>query len=163
MSETKSGKPLPPAKAAFIGAIPHMRELGLEPLEGENGIAVMRLPWQEHLVGDPESGVIHGGVVTTLIDSVAGLAVLTALEAPRPIATLDLRIDYLRPATPHIDLFARAEVYRVTRQVVFVRASAYHQPESERDAAATDVASAAGTFMLTGGAAGGTTAKSGGG
>ena len=150
MSESDKGKPLPPAKQAFIGAIPHMRELGLEPLEGENGVAVMRLPWQEKLVGDPETGIIHGGVVTTLIDSVAGLAVLTAIDKPQPMATLDLRIDYLRPATPHIDLFARAEAYRVTRQVVFVRASAYHEGEDAGDNGAADVASAAGTFMLTG-------------
>ena len=104
----------------------------------------MRLPWQPHLVGNPETEVLHGGVVTTLIDSVCGMACLTALEKPQPIATLDLRIDYLRPATPRRDLFAAAQAYKVTRQVVFLRGTAYQDSPDDL------VAAAVGTFMLTG-------------
>ena len=58
------------------------------------------------------------------------------------MATLDLRIDYLRPATPKHDLFARAEVDKLTRNVAFLRAEAYEN--DPRDL----VASAASTFMF---------------
>jgi uncharacterized protein (TIGR00369 family) len=131
-------------RAAFASPIPHVAELGIETVEIANGRALMRLPWQPHLVGNPETGVLHGGVVTTLIDSVCGMACLTALEKPQPIATLDLRIDYLRPATPKRDLFAAAEAYKVTRQVVFLRATAYQDGPDDL------VAAAVGTFMLSG-------------
>jgi uncharacterized protein (TIGR00369 family) len=75
---------------------------------------------------------------------VSGLAAITAHETPQRIVTLDLRIDYLRPAQPDRDLFARAEVYKVTRQVAFVRAEAYEDDPHDL------VASATGTFMFTG-------------
>jgi acyl-coenzyme A thioesterase PaaI-like protein len=62
---------------------------------------------------------------------------------PRRVATLDLRIDYLRPATPHRDLFARAETYKLARDIAFLRAYAYQDDLQDL------VASAAGTFMFT--------------
>ncbi|MDH3235603.1 MAG: PaaI family thioesterase [Alphaproteobacteria bacterium] len=136
--------PTSPTKAAFSAPIPHVAELGIELVEAVGGRGLMRLPWRSDLVGNPETGVLHGGVVTTLIDSVCGLACLTALEKPQPIATLDLRIDYLRPATPKRDIFAAAEAYKVTRQVVFLRATAYQDGPDDL------VAAAVGTFMLTG-------------
>jgi len=137
-------QPKNPTTAAFSSPIPHVAELGIELLEASGGRGLMRLPWQAQLVGNPETGVLHGGVVTTLIDSVCGIACLTALEAPQPIATLDLRIDYIRPATPKLDLFATAEAYKVTRQVVFLRATAYQGDPDDL------VAAAVSTFMLTG-------------
>ena len=133
-----------PTQKAFAGAIPHNQDLGIDPLEAEDGHALARLPYDARLVGDPETGVIHGGVVTTLIDTVCGLAVMTALDKPQPIATLDLRIDYLKPAAPREDVLARAHAYKVTRQVVFVRATAYQSDEKQ------PIANAVGTFMLIG-------------
>jgi len=130
--------------AAFKSPIPHVADLGIELIEAGGGVAVMRLPYQERLVGNPETGVLHGGVVTTLIDTVAGVACLSGLDTPQPIATLDLRIDYLRPATPRVDLFARAEAYKMTRQVVFMRANAYQEGSDDL------VANAVATFMMTG-------------
>jgi uncharacterized protein (TIGR00369 family) len=127
----------------FSGLIPHMDVLGMEAVEAMNGVAVIRLPWRAELVGNPETGVLHGGVVTTLIDTVSGLAALTGLRQPEPVATLDLRIDYLRPATPQADLFARAECYRLTSLIAFVRATAYQGDLDDL------VASSVSTFMLT--------------
>ncbi len=132
-----------PTRKAFAGAIPHTQDLGIEMLEAEGGHGLARLPYDKRLVGDPETGVIHGGVVTTLIDTVCGLAVMTALGKPQPIATLDLRIDYLKPAAPNEAVLARAHAYKVTRQVVFVRATAYQSDEEQ------PIANAVGTFMLT--------------
>jgi acyl-coenzyme A thioesterase PaaI-like protein len=58
------------------------------------------------------------------------------------IATLDLRIDYLRPAEPPRDVRARAECYKAGKQVAFVRAIAFHDDDQ------APIASAAGTFMI---------------
>jgi len=144
MADPPTDGPVNPTKAAFSSPIPHVAELGIELVEAGGGRGIMRLPWRENLVGNPETGVLHGGVVTTLIDSICGIACLTALEKPQPIATLDLRIDYLRPATPRRDIFAAAQAYKVTRQVVFTRATAYQDGPDDL------VAASVGTFMLTG-------------
>lgn len=127
---------------AFSKAIPHVVELGIKVESVGLGTATMRLPYQERLVGNPETGVLHGGVVTTLIDTVSGLAVIAALDEPRRIATIDLRIDYVRPASPGEDLYAKAHCYKVTSQVAFVRCDAYQGDEDNL------VASASGTFMI---------------
>src|SRR5262249_17898651 len=80
--------------------LPPVPELGMEPRPPGRAMAIMKLPYQGRLAGNPEPGVIHGGAVTTLTDTVCGLAVIPAPDEPSRVATLDLRIDYLRPATP---------------------------------------------------------------
>ncbi|HYM33461.1 MAG TPA: PaaI family thioesterase [Candidatus Cybelea sp.] len=127
---------------AMLEHVPHIRELGLELTDAGNGRGTMRLAYQERLVGDPETGVLNGGVITTVIDSVCGVAVQTALRKPITIATLDLRIDYLRPSTPGKVLIAEAECYKVTRHVAFVRARAWNDDPQH------PVAHCVGTFML---------------
>jgi uncharacterized protein (TIGR00369 family) len=124
------------------GAVPHNLALGLRAVDCAPSIAVLELPYSESLVGDPERGVLHGGVVTTLLDATAGTAVYLSGKVPPRIATLDLRIDYLKPALPHRSVFARAECFKVTESIAFVRAIAY------QDAEADAIASAAATFML---------------
>ncbi|MDB4976943.1 MAG: PaaI family thioesterase [Myxococcaceae bacterium] len=104
------------------------------------GRCVLRQPWREELVGDPDSGVLHGGVITALLDTLGAACVIA--RGIRPQATLDLRIDYLRPATPRIELLGDAECYRVTRHVAFVRGSC-HQGDPARA-----VASLTATFVL---------------
>jgi uncharacterized protein (TIGR00369 family) len=121
---------------------PHMREIGLRFTDVGEGTVVGELPYRLDLVGDPISGVLHGGVVTTLLDSTAGAAVLSRLGTPMPIATLDLRIDYLRPSTPRKPLRAKVECFKMTHHVAFTRGIAYNDDEND------PVASVAGTFML---------------
>lgn len=134
--------PLSPQRA-FIDAVPHNHALGMQVESMERGAAVFRLPYRADLVGNPESGVLHGGVVTALLDACSGAAVFSALPRLSPIATLDLRCDFLRPAEPLRELVARAECYRLTRNVAFTRALAHHGD------ATAPVAAAAGTFMLS--------------
>lgn len=126
-----------------LGHVPHAAAIGMDIVSIEKAKAVLKVAYAEKLVGNPETGVVHGGVITTLLDNASGIAVFSALEAPTSIATLDLRIDYMRPATPGETIFAEAICYRVTGTIAFVRGAAYHA--SPDDPIATSVAS----FMLS--------------
>ena len=95
------------------------------------------LEYRPVFVGDTETGVIHGGVVTAMLDETCGMAVQLALDGTRSIATLDLRIDYQKPATPGLDIRAHSVCYRVTRSIAFVRATAYQETLDEPVATAT--------------------------
>lgn len=121
---------------------PHADALGLTLVSIEKGRGVMSAPWREELVGDPETGVIASGVVTALIDHTCGLAINSAMDLIAPIATLDLRIDYLRPAAPRAGLTAEAHAYRLTRTIGFVRAEAWDVDRGDL------VATAQAAFML---------------
>src|SRR3954451_15304367 len=101
------------------------------------GEAWSRLPYRPVFVGDTETGVLHGGVVTAMLDESCGMAVQLALDGTRAIATLDLRIDYQKPATPGLDIKAHSVCYRTTRSIAFVRATAYQESEDDPVATAT--------------------------
>jgi len=117
--------------AQWLCQLPHSRILQLEFIQGERGRATMRLPYQERLVGDSRSGVLHGGVITTLIDNTSALSIFSLLEEPCGYPTLDLRIDYLRPATPCVAVYCTAECYRMGREIAFTRATAYQEGHAQ--------------------------------
>src|SRR3954465_6183732 len=121
---------------------PQARALGFQTLEIGDALAILKVPYRPEIVGDPETGVIAGGVVTTLLDHASGQAVHAALSEWTSIATLDLRIDYMRPADPGPDGPARAHCYKLTRSVAFVRAVAYEDDPDD------PVAAAQAAFML---------------
>ena len=126
----------------FIEALPFAHSLKMEVQDIGEGTAVIAMPWSDDLVGDPRTGVIHGGAVSALMDTCGGAAVMTHPEAPAGTATIDLRIDYMRPATPGQRIVTRAECFHVTRSVGFVRASAWDEDEER------PVATAAGAFTI---------------
>ncbi|MFN4312519.1 MAG: PaaI family thioesterase [Ferrovibrio sp.] len=134
----------PKVVEAMINAgIPHCAALGVKVIAVSRKAVTLALPYNPDLVGDPVHGVLHGGVVTSLVDTVCGMAVFTALAKLQAIATLDLRIDYLKPAVAQKELHATAECYKLTRSIAFVRARAYH-PEAPDDLVASCVAA----FMI---------------
>ena len=101
------------------------------------GEAWSSLPYRPVFVGDTATGVLHGGVVTAMLDESCGMAVQLALDGTRAIATLDLRIDYQKPATPGLSIRAHSLCYRVTRSIAFVRSTAYQESEDDPVATAT--------------------------
>lgn len=118
----------------FVEAIPHSRALGMTLDDIGDGLAVMSMPYDARFVGDPRTGVLHGGVVAALMDTCGGTAVMTHPDTPLGTATIDLRIDYMRAATPGQRLVARAECHHMTRAVAFVQAVAYDD-DSDRPVA----------------------------
>lgn len=132
----------------FLTHCPHNAALGLLLEHMEPGKVTLELPYQEKLVGDLETGVIAGGAVTSIMDTACGFAVYAQLDESRAISTLDLRIDYLRPATLHQSILVTAECYRVARHVAFVRAVAFHRDQPEQVAHASAAFSVSALTMV---------------
>lgn len=131
---------------AFFATIPFCEALGMVLEEVGDGRAVVSMPYDARLVGDPQTGVLHGGAVSALMDTCCGTAVYSHPEA-RATATIDLRIDYMRAARPGQRIRAEAACYHVTRTVAFVHATA-----RDEEAGGPPVATATGAFTFERGA-----------
>jgi uncharacterized protein (TIGR00369 family) len=114
-----------PGRDEMVSYTPHAAHLGIKVVEIGAHFALVKLPYRSEIVGDPQRGVVFGGAITTLLDHASGIAVACSLKELCAIATVDLRIDYLRAADPGRDLFGRVECYHLTRNVAFVRGTAY--------------------------------------
>jgi uncharacterized protein (TIGR00369 family) len=128
----------------FLSALRHCQVLGLQVHSvSSTGLTVM-LPYSPQIVGNPQTGVIHGGALTTLMDTACGMSTLCVLPEFEVCPTLDLRIDYMHAAEPHKPVYGFAECYRVTTEIIFVRGFAY-QDDPEQP-----IAHVVGTFMRMG-------------
>ncbi len=127
---------------ASFASLPHARFLGMRCDEIGPGRATLSVPYQDRLIGNCKSGVLHGGVITALLDTLSWLVVAAAVPEETAVATLDLRIDYLRPAQPGQTIRATAQCFKVTSNVAFTRGVAYHERAED------PIAQLTGTCML---------------
>lgn len=118
----------------FNNAIVFNRALNIELLHVESEPIEARVAYRPEFLGDAAAGLWHTSVATALADSACGLAVFLALPGFEAIATLDLRMDYLRPAVADQDLYVVAECHHVTRSAIFAHAT-IHQGDGERPTA----------------------------
>ena len=127
----------------FMEALPHCKAINMVLEALGNGVAEVSLPYDARFVGDPDTGVLHGGAVSAVLDTCCGAAVMSHPASNGVTATIDLRIEYLRAAPPGDRLVTRAECYHVTRNVAFVRAEARDAQDD-----LPPVATATGTFVV---------------
>ena len=120
----------------------HGQALGLEFRDAGEDWVELALPWKEQLVGVTESGILASGAIVSLLDTCGGASVWQTLGKFQPAVTIDLRLDYLRPALKGETVIARCKVDKMTRQIAFVSGLA-HTGDDQRP-----VARAVGTFML---------------
>lgn len=110
---------------------------------GEDWVA-LELPWREDLLGDPDQPVLASGPIVSLLDMASGMSIWTANKTFLPVATLDLRVDYQRPAKERSAVIGRVRCYKITRSAAFVRGIAH---DGEPD---NPLATMAGVFMTIG-------------
>ncbi|WP_348612734.1 PaaI family thioesterase [Halobaculum rarum] len=130
--------------ADLLNGMPFADHLGMEVVEAADGRAVVELPMHEELSSVPGRQIAHGGVTYALADTAAGAAVISLHHKPTP--TVDMRMDYLAPATT--DLRAEATVVRDGASVASAEVTI-------EDVDGTHVADARGTFKTGGGGDGG--------
>ena len=121
----------------------HGNALGIRYRDHGDDWAELELPYDPRLIGDPDTGVIASGPVLALMDMATSVAAWAKRGAFIPHATLDLRIDYLRAATPGKTVIGHGECYRLSRSIAFVRGQAHDGDPDD------PLAHVAGTFMLT--------------
>ena len=128
---------------SYVRQAGHSGALGIDYVGHGDDWAELSLPYDERLIGMPESGIIASGPIVSLMDMATSLAIWIRLGKFRPQATLDLRVDYLRPAKPGYAIIGRGICYGVTRSVGFVRGLAHDGDPDDL------VANVTGTFMVT--------------
>jgi len=137
---------LPPFDAettiTFVADRGHTQALGVRYVGHGADWVELGMDYDPRLIGNPATGVIASGPIVTLMDMAASMAIWVRREGYLPQATLDLRVDYLRPATPGHAVIGRGECYRMTRQIAFVRGEAHNGDPDD------PIAHVAGTFMF---------------
>lgn len=127
---------------AALARIPYVKFLGLRcELAGDELTGI--LPASEHLIGNTTIPALHGGVVGAFMELTALAELMVKEPARRQPKTIDMTIDYLRPARGGLTTFARAEVRKLGRRIASVHVEAW------QEARASPVAALRGHFLLS--------------
>lgn len=124
--------------------LPHCKILNFQFEHTKHRSPTLSVDWRNDLIGNSNNHVIHGGVITTLVDVTSATAVAAHLPEFETLATLDMRIDYLHAATPKQRIYATSDCYRLSGQVAFVRTTCYHEGQINHP-----IALGMATFMRT--------------
>jgi len=121
----------------------HHALLGIYTVDDGPDWAELACPFAPGFLMDAEAGLVSSGPIISLVDAAAGAAIIARTRQWRGMATLDLHIDYLRPARAGRTIHARAHCHHVTRKVAFTRCDVH-----EGDPA-NPIAAAAASFFFT--------------
>ena len=123
---TSEARKFDPAQATkFFTARGHSGWLGLTYSDHGHDWVELELPWREDLLGEEGQRVLASGPILSLMDMASGMAIWRTMDEFSAIATLDLRVDYVRPAREGSSVFGRSQCYRLTRSGAFVRGLAH--------------------------------------
>ena len=125
---------------AFLAAWPYARFLGMQARLDAGGLIGV-LPFSPHLVGNPLIPELHGGVVGGFLELTALAQLAADAEGQRAPRTVDITIDYLRPARDRVT-YARPEVIKRGRRVANLQVTAW------QDDPKSPVATLRGHFVL---------------
>ncbi|MDT9597553.1 PaaI family thioesterase [Sphingosinicella rhizophila] len=128
---------------SYARELGHGGALGIDYVAHGPDWVELGLDYDERLIGVVATGIIASGPIISLMDMATSMAIWVKINRFRPQATLDLRIDYLRPAVPGRKIVGRGECYRITTHVGFVRGLAHDGDRND------PVAHVSGTFMFT--------------
>lgn len=116
--------------------VPFNRHLGMKVARSEPGKVRLEIDFREEFIGDPMRRALHGGVLFSLADAAGGMAVWSSSSDPNSrVATIDMRIDYLRPGKPE-RVCAEAHVVRQGNRVGVADVRLFH-PSAEAETIAT--------------------------
>ncbi|MDB5662007.1 MAG: phenylacetic acid degradation-like protein [Sphingomonas bacterium] len=122
----------------------HNHFLGLRYIAHGADWMELALDPREELMAEVDKNVLASGPIIALMDVASSLSIWVRKGKFEPHATLDLRVDYLRPARAGHSIHGRGECYRITRNIAFVRGQAHDGDPAD------PLAHVAGTFMFTG-------------
>ena len=128
---------------ATLASRAHGGLIGLRYVDHGEDWSELAIDYDEKLVGDTATGVLASGPILALMDMATSMSIWIKQKRFRAQATLDLRVDYIRPATPGQPVIGRGECYRITRSVAFIRGQAHNGDPAD------PVAHVAGTYMFT--------------
>ncbi|NBU83726.1 MAG: PaaI family thioesterase [Sphingomonadaceae bacterium] len=132
--------------ARFINTLTkngHNRLIGAQYHAHGDDWCELAIPYNPELVSDSATGILASGPIFTLMDMATSLSIWLKTGTIQPQATLDLRIDYLRPAKPGQTVIGHGECYHITRSIAFIRGHA-HDGDPEKP-----IAHVAGTYFFT--------------
>ena len=110
---------------SYARQVGHGGALGIHYVGHGTDWVELGLDYSDKLVGVASSGVIASGPIVSLMDMATSMAIWVKLDRFRHQATLDMRVDYLRPATPGNRIIGRGECYAIRKSVGFVRGLAH--------------------------------------
>lgn len=117
------------AQFYFGSQHPLFRTFGIQIVRVAAGKAVMQMPHSPHLTD--KRSALHRGALVTLLDTTCGLAIFSALDTLRPIATIDLRVDFLRPIPPNAGLVADVECVGRTDRIAYIMGKGHTSGDEE--------------------------------